>query len=194
MRLSAVALSASLALLAAASSRSASVPTAIRQYVPFVDGVLARAIHVSTTAKGYCWTSSIADARADAFRCFVGANSIADPCFSPGPGHTSRFVVCPLTPASSVLRLELTKPLPANRGAPDPERYQPWAIELADGRWCTAITGAVPMVAGHAAPYMCVGGVLLEPLHRGAATWTMGYATGFSARSFRTVALRAVWW
>ena len=76
--------------------------------------------HVVQSGRGYCWTSSIADARSDAWRCFLGKNEIVDPCFSGGESA----VLCPDgTPDShDALRIRLTKPLPLGQANPSDER------------------------------------------------------------------------
>lgn len=87
-----------------------------------------------------CWTGSLADARNDAFRCMVG-NAIYDPCFTNQTIKNSH-VLCPLyTPASHVLKVNLTKALPTPNHTGDPTRYVPWAIKLTNGRWCEIHTG-----------------------------------------------------
>jgi hypothetical protein len=168
--------------------------TSIHLYAPFNGGVIANGIKVEKNARGYCWTSSIADARQNAFRCFVG-NYIHDPCFANQTG-SSTFVLCPLyLPTSKVLRINLTKHLPTNPARPDPTRYPPWAVQLEDGRWCELFTGATGDVAGMRIAYGCTGGgVLLGSPRRSTATWSIFYAQSATSRQFRTVGIRAAWW
>ncbi len=101
---------------------------------------------VSSTAKGSCWTTSIASRRSDAYRCMAG-NTIYDPCFTLG----SRNVVCPdgLRPKTGV-RLSLTEALPApQRG----NARNVWMMVLANGVTCNIGTGTtIPLF-----PYYCTG-------------------------------------
>jgi hypothetical protein len=168
--------------------------TSIDLYAPFDGGGVASAIRIEKTARGYCWTTSIADARADAFRCFVG-NYIYDPCFANGTG-SSPFVLCPLyKPVSKVLRVALTKPLTSNAGRGNPTRYPPWAIETTSARWCTAITGASGMIAGMRISYGCSGGgILIGSPRRTSPRWTIFYAPSYKARDYKQVALASAWW
>src|SRR5947207_50730 len=121
--------------------------TTIHLYAPFNGGGIASNVQIARSASGYCWTSSGADARDDAFRCFVG-NVINDPCFADQTSF-AKYVLCPLyLPVSKVLRINLTKRLPSNTGSGDPTRYAPWAVRTASGKWCTGFTGATGQIAG----------------------------------------------
>lgn len=175
-------------------ARAHGAATSEHLYAPFSSGVLSASVRVSRTAHGYCWTSSGADARSDAYRCFVG-NAIYDPCFSNSQAPNS-FVVCPLyTPLSPVLRLRLTKPLPGEQDNTAPTKYPPWAIRLASGRWCELITGATSTVAGMRVSYGCSGGsILLGTPRRTSPTWTIFYARSYKASQFAAVAIRDAWW
>ncbi len=179
---------------AAAVGRGAGVATSLHTYTPFTGRTIARDVRVGRTAHGYCWTTSSADARSDAFRCFVG-NEIYDPCFA-GSGAASTYVLCPLyTPGASALRIDLTKRLPAAMPSVHPRRYEPWAVQLSSGKWCTVETGATGSIDGLPVSYGCVGGgMLLGTIKRSPGGWTAFYAA--SARTTRTprVALRSAWW
>jgi hypothetical protein len=176
------------------SNRTGPLRTSIHLYAPFNGGSIARGIRVARTRAGYCWTTSSADARSDAYRCFVG-NFIHDPCFANENG-TARFVLCPLyTPTSKVLRINLTKPLPSSSGGGDPTRYPPWAVRTATGTWCEMLTGATGAIAGMRINYGCAGGgILIGNPHRSSPSWTIFYAAGYTASQFRSVQLASVWW
>jgi hypothetical protein len=189
------------AIVATGANTTAALPaaqtqvlTSIHLYAPFNGGVIAARIRVGQTARGYCWTSSLADARSDAFRYFVG-NYIHDPCFANEVG-SSRFVLCPLyQPTSKVLRIDLTKPLPANHTSGNPTRYAPWAVQLASGKWCEFLTGVTGQTAGMRINYGCTGGgILIGNPQRGSPTWSIFYASSFKANQFQRVALRSAWW
>jgi hypothetical protein len=102
--------------------------------------------------RGYCWTSSIASLRSDAFRCMIG-NSIMDPCFS----VSSKVVNCPENmSANTGTVIDLTQPLPENNlghgGAP------PWTYQAAGGKGitCNVSTGTAPTDSGDYR-YYCTG-------------------------------------
>jgi hypothetical protein len=104
------------------------------------------AMTVTKSIHGYCWTTSIASRRHDAYRC-MSDNDIYDPCFSAG----LKSVACPsaLTPSSGV-RMLLTKPLPTAQGA---QSHNVWMMVLANGVKCNVGTGTV--MPGY--PFDCTG-------------------------------------
>jgi hypothetical protein len=109
------------------------IATTIHLYAPFNGGGIAAGVRIARSASGYCWTSSLADARGDAYRCFVG-NFIHDPCFADQTGF-AHYVLCPLySPGAKVLRINLTKKLPSNPVGGDPTRDRPWAIRTSSGK------------------------------------------------------------
>lgn len=131
----------------APSTPAAGAPV-VRVYDPFgADGTPA--VAVSSRAQGSCWTSSIAAPSARTWRCLAG-NEILDPCFADpaDPAHA----VCVADPWSPGRLLTLTKPLP--RPAPL-TIVRPWALELANGARCVAVTGTVPAVDGVNLDYSC---------------------------------------
>jgi hypothetical protein len=150
--------------------------------------------HVRTHARGYCWTSSIADARADAWRCFRG-NEILDPCFTSRAGA----VLCPVgTPGSrDALELRLTKPLPraeanSGRGATP---GQPWVIVTSRGDVCYRLTGTIERHAGRPLDYECAGAaVLAGTANRTTPRWTIRLLPTAYAKRFVTVGVRVAWW
>jgi hypothetical protein len=180
--------------LPAGARRAESLRTSINLYSPFtIGGQIAAGVHIKQIVHGSCWTTSIADYRADAYRCFVG-NEIHDPCFANAANAV--FVLCPLyMPTSPVLRIDLTKRLPATTANGDPTRYSPWALQLINARWCEILSGATGLIAGMRINYGCVGGgTLLGNPRRGAATWTIFYTAGSTGHNFQAVPIRAAWW
>lgn len=193
MRLAAAAIVA-LALAASAGARTDT--TRIQLYRPVVDGAVAPGFTVAKTARGKCFSGSSADARSDAWRCFVGANEIADPCFSATPPRS--WVVCPLngSPFSTrLVKLSLTAPLPkamANHGSAG--GGNPWAIKLAGGQVCTFLTGATFAYHGKRANYGCTRTIFLAGSpDRTHATWTITLGTGPRSQPRTAVILTAVW-
>jgi hypothetical protein len=169
--------------------------TSVNLYTPFAGGSIAARIQVVRTISGFCWTSSLADGRSDAFRCMV-KNTIYDPCFA-WPSGSGRFVLCPAWPPDSprVIRIDLTRKLPAPNPAGNPTRYPPWAVQTDTGEWCAMITGASGEIAGMRIEYGCSGGgILLGDPHRKSEPWTIFYAPSYKARHFQQIALRSAWW
>jgi hypothetical protein len=167
-------------------------------FAPFVGGRLNTSLHVAQTRRGFCWAGSLADSgRTDAWRCFIG-NVIYDPCFSDPSKRAQRFVVCASTPWSRrVTKLVLTRRLPLGQRNPagSPLRRAPWAIQLASGKRCLALTGATGTIAGRGVAYGCLGGgYLLGEPRRAKPTWTIFYAAGYKARRASRVAIEEAWW
>jgi hypothetical protein len=120
-------------------------------------GTLSPQFRVATTARGYCFTASLAAAgEADAYRCFAG-NAINDPCFA-ASAH-ARTVACFLDPWHPVTLLRLTRPLP--RHGPLLAGALPWAIETESGLRCTYFTGATAPMGGERINYGCTKGWFL---------------------------------
>jgi hypothetical protein len=139
-------------------------------------GTLNPRFTVGTTARGYCWTDSLATGSKDAYRCFQG-NLIHDPCFAPSP-H-ARTVACFVDPWHPVTILDLTKPLPKH-GPVDP-RALPWAIQTTDGRHCTFLTGATAPMGGERINYGCTDrSFLIGAPNRSKPLWTIR-----SSRTYR---------
>jgi hypothetical protein len=191
---------ASLALGAATAARPVmmdqTAPTSLLLYSPFTGGGnVASDIRIARAAAGKCWTTSSSTGRSDAFRCIVG-NLIYDPCFAPSTGLAG-FVLCPLSPLRSVLRIKLTDRLPATTrsGSGDPMHGLPWTVRLGDGKWCRFINGVTGLVAGMRINYGCSGGgILIGTPRRSSRTWTMLYSESAQTSRFRTVPVAAAWW
>ncbi len=107
---------------------------------------------------GTCFTNSIAAPyRSDAWRCTVG-NAISDPCFQI---LGSKDLLCGINPAegpyaTSTFVLHLTKALPATSTPVTVPTNWAWAVQLADGTYCTPFTGTRPFTAsGTIGYYAC---------------------------------------
>lgn len=120
------------------------VPTAVAHSKVVVFN--AKSMKVTARQTGYCWVSSIASQRSDAYRCMVG-NAIHDPCFT----LTSKSVACPASDdARSGILISLTKPLPQ-----DTMRYTVWRMQLTNGAQCNIATGT----RDPDYPFYCSGGL-----------------------------------
>jgi hypothetical protein len=170
--------------------------TSLHIFAPFNGGAIAAGVKIKRTARGYCWTSSGADSRPDAWRCFLG-NYILDPCFS-NQANATRFVLCAESPWSRLVRLKLTKALPlslANKETGRPTAKAPWAIELIGGTRCTALTGATGAIAGLGLDYGCTnGGLLAGTPRRDAGAWWIFYAPSYRAKALTTKHISQAWW
>jgi hypothetical protein len=124
----------------------------------------------AATVAGYCWTASLAVARAGAWRCMAG-NLIYDPCFGSGPDAS--VVICTKDPADPrrAVRLSLARPLPAV--APRSGRARAWALQLADGAMCTYMTGATGPVDGQRINFGCSNGRVVVGDPTPGRVWTV---------------------
>jgi hypothetical protein len=178
--------------LGVASSGAAGHTTVVRYFHGFKAGGIAPGIQVEQTARGHCWETSALESRAYAWRCFRG-NYILDPCFSAAP-HSS-YVLCPYELWSRrVLRLRLTKPLPAWHAYPVNESL-PVGVWTTTGKHCEDFSGATTEIQHRPIRYSCRGGgVLVGLAHRTTPVWTIFYATGAKSRRLTRVGITHAWW
>jgi hypothetical protein len=179
--------------LAAAGAAAASAPTKLERWVAVRAGKIAPGIRVDQRGRGYCFAGSLADPRADAWRCVLG-KQIEDPCFSGG----ATLVLCPSgTPDShDALELRLTKPLPPaqTHRSGDPTRQDPWVIVTA-GAYCYRTTAASAPQTGRALSYICAGAsVLAGSPDRAHPVWTIALLPTATAKRYVTTAIKAAWW
>jgi hypothetical protein len=146
------------------------------------------------SAKGYCWTGSIAADRSDAWRCFVD-NYIHDPCFSStsDPGH----VACPNPGLRKGLLVKLTRKLPHKYADQHTASVddRPWLVQTANGRRWLYATGATASIGGRRANYFRRGSnaALWGLPHRQVEPWRIYWGT-LSAKHLRQkVAIRHAW-
>jgi hypothetical protein len=134
-----------------ASAPARAVQTVVKVFTPFgPDG--AAAAGVASRRSGSCFTTSITVPTASAYRCFAG-NEILDPCFA--HAAASRTLTCYAAPWSRATELRLTHALPS---AHPLHITRPWAIELAGGTRCVAVTGTTQQFDGVVLGYQCAGG------------------------------------
>ena len=117
-------------------------PTRVVVFEPWTRGGLAGGIEVAATVRGYCWVTSLASPRPDAYRCTEG-----DPCFA--DRYASRgygVVACPDPGPARVVIIELTRPLPGSW--PSAISGWPWLITLASGPRCVELTGGTLYTKG----------------------------------------------
>ena len=137
---------------------------------------------VASNAKGHCWTGSISDSEAYAWRCFRG-NLIYDPCFSSPYRAKLGYVVCPLyskgtEEPSRVLSLRLTSPLPAEGDAARKgTRGMWWLIRLRNGVECQTTDGAAAYLKAVPSVYYCDGGAIAGELKQTSEPWTVRYVS-----------------
>ncbi len=169
-----------LLLLTAGSVRAQEPPprprTEVRVFVPFGPGGLSTELAPERDVEGSCDGPSLASTgRPDAWRCMSG-NDILDPCFLQMMGDGT-VVACLESPWNlSVTRLTAASPLPMSDITLDVRSALPWAMELANGKQCTALTGATFGLVGLRANYGCAGGGLIfgEP-DRSGDVWRAFY-------------------
>jgi hypothetical protein len=161
--------------------------TVSKTFSPY-DSAGAQVSATATKASGNCWTSSIALPSTTTFRCFAG-NSILDPCFAPPHVSAPKTVACFADPWSSGVLLTLTAALPK----PDPgTRTSPWALELANGAHCVAVTGTVDQVGALNLGYDC-GGISEAGLQGAPGSALSVEYRSSAAQPLRPVAVRTAW-
>jgi serine/threonine-protein kinase len=141
-------------------------------FEPFApNGKVNSALTVARTVDGKCFAGSIADARADAWRCLAG-NTLLDPCFQNPLGSTDE-VGCISDPTKPELTLlKLKSPLPVESGNTGKGIPGNWVIQLEDGHICTMITGTSGSVFNKRINYQCNGNlVVVGNLDRSQAVW-----------------------
>lgn len=111
------------------------------------------------TGIGYCFSSSIALERSDAWRCRAG-DSIYDPCFTTS---VKNKLICDADPVTNRpgFPLQIAKALPQTTNTSSVST-KPWILMLEDGSVCTAYTGTMPVIpygeSMMGLKYGCVGG------------------------------------
>lgn len=124
-----------------------------RVFAPY-DATGALTVHSTDGGTGSCFATSIAVPLAGVYRCLAG-NTLLDPCFAPAKETTPETVACFLSPWSDARVITVSGALPAFH--PVLMTGNPWAVELANGVRCVAVTGAVPSYNDVDLTYRCDG-------------------------------------
>lgn len=169
-----------------ATSKAQPNTTVVKKFNAF-DSSGKPAIPIDATRHGYCWTGSIALDAPRAYRC-MAHNQILDPCFVPS-GGTHSFAVCVEAPWTKGTKLVLNRPLPRS-GNTGPARPG-WALKLANGDRCVAITGMVPFVDNIPMNYQCTAGGRAGKLRHDSSRWTVAYVGPHAATPHRVVVATA---
>ena len=161
-----------------ATTSTAASKTRVVVFQPFVSTGLRPGVVVAARANGHCWTGSISDSEAYAWRCMRG-DSIYDPCFSSRYQAKPGYVVCPLykkgsAEPSRVLRMTLRSSLPSEGDAPRKGlKGRWWLIGLHNGVECQTTDGAASYVRGVPAVYYCDGGGIAGEPKQSGEPWTV---------------------
>ncbi len=191
-----LALAVALTLLTATSASAAPArggrPINVNIVNPFPDGSLKPRLRVVRSARGSCFTGSVADpSRPDAWRCTAG-NLILDPCIG-----TGRKLACFFAPWDNrIVLLHLTRRLPLAQGNKDqsPEG-NPWGVELASHERCTVETGAEGIVGGKPITYNCVHrGVILGQIDQRHPIWRAWFKREVDSPRLVRVNVRIAWY
>lgn len=155
------------------ASAVAAQGTAIHLFAPYRPGGLASGLRVEANMNGYCWVGAeTLLGRPDAWRCTAN-NRIYDPCFATD-STAATPLACAADPwAGSVTLLTLTMPLPRDRvNTAATTTHNPWALQLANGARCQAITGASATIAGMRIGMACSDGTqIVGDPDRSAGRW-----------------------
>jgi hypothetical protein len=161
---------------AGAPHSTSAAATQLKTYTPYAATgtvvVPVAANHVS----GSCWTTSISVPKAGVYRCLIG-NAIGDPCFASTVKNGARSeptVLCAVDPWTPATLVTLTQPMPQQLGGN--RSTAPWALELANGARCVAVTGTVPLIGAIPLEYSCGGGAGAGRLTTVAALMSVQYA------------------
>jgi hypothetical protein len=178
------------AITAAAPAVAAAASTRVDVYNPFTASG-APAVHVSQVKHGHCFAGSIPAPRRGAWRCITRHSELLDPCFS--SAHAHGFVLCAIDGRwSSVIRLELTRPLnpsDGNTGPPTPSSSFPWALKTTSGLKCMYDYNMPPIVHNRTENYLCNGGAgLWGRIFRAPEPWTIHTAPTGASRASIAVA------
>ncbi len=174
---------------------SAVLATELRLYTPYKPGGgLLVGVGVTGSARGSCLAASVASpTRPDAYRCTTG-NRILDPCFA--SLNAKDPLACSSEPwSANAVLLTRQGNLPKRTQASEPNYAagKPWALELANGQRCVALTGATAPVAGLRMNYGCPDGVVAGPIDRTSPVWRVFYQTSNRSLSLAQVNVKVAW-
>ncbi|WP_102126514.1 hypothetical protein [Deinococcus planocerae] len=170
--------------------------TGVQLYTPFQPGGgLLIGVGVTGQVSGTCFAASAASpTRPDAYRCSAG-NRILDPCFA-SLNERDPLACSPDPWGANAVLLTRSGALPGRTRASEPNYLSgtPWALELANGQRCVALTGATAPIAGLRVNYGCPdGGVVAGPIDRTLPLWRGFYETANRSLSLSQVGVRTAW-
>ncbi|WP_151758605.1 hypothetical protein [Dictyobacter vulcani] len=147
----------------AATATPTTNPTRVSHFFP-------TGVRSTPASSGDCWVTSLAVPRKDTWRCMVG-NSIYDPCFS--SPEQKDYVLCDASPAADTngLKVTLTDPLPASTATGGDDK--PWVLHLANGAYCTFVTGATGLVGDERINYGCTNKAFIPGFPKQGSVWTV---------------------
>jgi hypothetical protein len=108
----------------------------------------------------------------------------------------SKVLACAREPwSANVTLLTLTASLPqAESGKAVIQGTLPWAIELANGRHCTLMTGATAPIAGMRINYGCPdGAIVVGDIDRSQPMWRV-FAQGEKSTALELVDIAVAWY
>lgn len=123
-----------------------------------------------TAEQADCFSESLAAVgRPDAWRCMV-ENTIYDPCFALDETH----LMCRPNPIVDDIGtyIEVTEPLTEGTATETPENEQVWLFVLADGTYCTPLTGTSMVVDDVRVNYSCSNGESVLGYPQEGEPWT----------------------
>ncbi|GHO78631.1 hypothetical protein KSD_64020 [Ktedonobacter sp. SOSP1-85] len=147
---------------------------------------------VQATASGYCWIGSLAASRSDAWRCATG-NIIYDPCFEPVASKSGSLVICNPNPATGQkgIRVNLNQP-PPRAEAYKGQGTQAWLLVLANGSFCSFLTGATGLVNNQRIDYGCSDGSVVIGLPQTGKVW-MAKVQAPGSNTLKDVPVKEAW-
>ena len=179
---------------APAAAATSSTKTKTDTVYPWAsNGKLKVGLRVAGSVKGTCWTSSIAVASSDAYRCMTNHSLIYDPCFAPKLKKFTQLA-CMDAPWSKVTKFDLTAPIP--RAAKHPNgKPRVWAYQLSKGLGCITATGTGTVVDKVVMNYYCVPGKGWASIpDRKAEPWTVRYAKSPQSKTLETEIVTIAWY
>lgn len=171
--------------------------TEVRIWRPSINGELGADLDVISSENGDCvFPSGSNPSNPQAVRCF-GEKYVLDPCW-PDSAHKA---VCPLKGpwSKEVIVLRVREIPPVAEEGPSVEKSRPWAIELANGSRCLAISGGAwdqyPGPTGQPPSFVCgqdESDDLVYELDTKGQLWTAAFAPQGSTET-KEVPVRIAW-
>jgi len=182
---------------APATTGAAATPTTktkVETVYPWTSaGKLKAGFTVAGTVKGTCWTSSIAVASSDAYRCMTNKSLIYDPCFAPDVKAVTELA-CMATPWGKVTRFDLTAPIPKSAKHPNGKPWV-WADQLGNGVRCLTDEGTGAVIDKVVFNYYCVPGTGWATIpDKKPEPWTVRYAKSDQSTTLESEQVTTAWY